>query len=1372
MITGVVLVRNEERNIVDCLRSLWPYVDEIILNDMESTDRTVELARPFATKILSHPLIANFDAARNIAVPEARNEWLWFLDADERISERTGHLVRDVIRERGHECVAITIPFKTYFCGKWIQHCGWWPGYTMPRVLRRGHFRFSEQLHGGVHFNGLEIRLPPDPELGIEHFSYRDIEHYLEKFNRYTSVESQQLHDQGQLLNWEAAFRHMVRDWWQYYEGHEGFLEGQHGWILAWLAGQYRWFSHAKLLDRQERQLDYHVVPSLDGIFNVMKSEVARQRAANPELPLGIVWRSPIWDPSGYAEDSRIHLKSLALGDRELASFEIRWSDAACPLAEADTALLKALNRAERPKHTAAITSCIPSLVRPDPDAALNILRTTFETDRIPSDWLPAIDMFDEVWVFSEHNRISFQQGGAAPEKLRVLGSFVDTGVFTPGGRKRKRSEALRERFVFLSMFDWQLRKGWDVLLRAYCEEFAPADGVGLLLKVTRSHGHTAEVIQEQMSDVIRSAGYSMSDRPDIEILDAALTTDEIAALYRSVDAFVLASRGEGWGRPYMEAMAAGLPTIGTCGSGNLDFMTDENSFLVNAELATVPKAAVAEIPVYQGHRWLEPDVVDLRAKMRLVFTDEAQRKRLAKRAVRDMRTRFDIRHARDAVEANLRLAESRFLARQASCSRSRQTSCSRSRQTLGASLNSSESSYDMYFSDLPAVAESDIAVQLDGELFAAHSFANINEKLTLELGTTAGVALGVNRVRHNPTYDRQSPAAPEILPYVNRQLPNGPAVTIRHAFPPNWTSPEQGKWVHIQPWEFGALPVAWIEPLRDRVDEIWAPSEFVKRVYERSGIPSEQIHVIPWGVSPEVYNPKALPRLLPTEKTFRFLFVGGSVARKGIDWLIHAYTQEFAPDDDVGLVVKDLGTKTFYRFGNYRELLLQAAGDKNIPEVIYMEYNMTEGQLASLYASCHCLVAPYRGEGFGLPILEAMACGLAPIVPRGGASDDFVDETTGYLLNAHEVESIHEWRLRGVPTELSIDVAELRTTMRHAFEEREETKARGIRASKSVLAHFTWQNTARQMTGRIRELAKDRVAIRHTSQKRKPASLSLCVTFRNDERVLADCLGRLRPFVDEVVAVDIGSEDRSKAIASEYGARVYRDEWKDSFGHARNLAVVRATSDWILALDPWDQIDDPPARSMGQMLTGLDRDVLGVNLRVFDGELVEWQTRLFRNQNEILFDLRAGETVQNSIRRMGGKIVDFDIDVRRAFPSNSAELAERLRLSHVDLCERPGTPEVLLSLGRSHFLAGNYFHAECYFHEFLTTAGNDHPSRQTAWLLLVLSHRKKGDLHRALEAATSAIQQFPNDARFASELAGLRQILGGRARSENNATC
>jgi hypothetical protein len=252
VITGVVLARNEETNIVDCLRSLLPYVDELLLIDMESSDRTVELARPYATRILSHPVVADFDAARNIAISEARFEWLWFLDADERVPARTGEVIRQLVRERGSEIVAITIPFKSYFCGKWIEHCGWWPGYTMPRVLKRGRFRFSERLHGGVEFSGPAIRLPPDPELAIEHFSYRSIEQYVDKFNRYTSTEAGYLARQGQASCWQAAIRAMVHDLWLYYEEHQGYLDGEHGWVLSWLAGQYRWFSHAKLLDRAE----------------------------------------------------------------------------------------------------------------------------------------------------------------------------------------------------------------------------------------------------------------------------------------------------------------------------------------------------------------------------------------------------------------------------------------------------------------------------------------------------------------------------------------------------------------------------------------------------------------------------------------------------------------------------------------------------------------------------------------------------------------------------------------------------------------------------------------------------------------------------------------------------------------------------------------------------------------------------------------------------------------------------------------------------------------------------------------------------------------------------------------------------------------
>ncbi len=267
-----------------------------------------------------------------------------------------------------------------------------------------------------------------------------------------------------------------------------------------------------------------------------MADELAALRSPSPQLPLGIVWRSPIWDPSGYADDSRLFLKALAHGPRDLAAREIRWSDATCALPHADVALLKTLTRCQRPPYVAAITSCIPSgvptLCPPDRSASLNILRATFETDRIPADWMPIIEQFDEVWLFSTHDQLIFRRSGVPPEKMRVLPGFVDTDVFwveSPelGTDSQTQGlalpEALKGRFVFLSVFDWQLRKGWDVLLNAYCEEFSPEEGIGLLLKITTSHGHSLETVRRQADEVLATLGQSLDQRPDIVIWEPTL---------------------------------------------------------------------------------------------------------------------------------------------------------------------------------------------------------------------------------------------------------------------------------------------------------------------------------------------------------------------------------------------------------------------------------------------------------------------------------------------------------------------------------------------------------------------------------------------------------------------------------------------------------------------------------------------------------------------------------------------------------------------------------------------------------------------------------------------------------------------------------
>jgi hypothetical protein len=134
----------------------------------------------------------------------------------------------------------------------------------------------------------------------------------------------------------------------------------------------------------------------------------------------------------------------------------------------------------------------------------------------------------------------------------------------------------------------------------------------------------------------------------------------------------------------------------------------------------------------------------------------------------------------------------------------------------------------------------------------------------------------------------------------------------VRHAWPPDWRRPQNGKLVVIQPWEFGSLPEQWLKDSAS-VDEFWVPSEYVRRVYVESGVPADKVKVVPNGVDLEKFQPQARPMKLATQKKFKFLFVGGTIFRKGPDLLLKAYLENFTAADDVCLVIKDFGGKTVY---------------------------------------------------------------------------------------------------------------------------------------------------------------------------------------------------------------------------------------------------------------------------------------------------------------------------------------------------------------------------------------------------------------------------------------------------------------------------
>jgi glycosyltransferase involved in cell wall biosynthesis len=220
----------------------------------------------------------------------------------------------------------------------------------------------------------------------------------------------------------------------------------------------------------------------------------------------------------------------------------------------------------------------------------------------------------DEIWVPSTQNVESFSASGVAREKLVVVPGTFDFISYTREGPKHPAVPP--GPFTFLTVFDWHLRKGWDVLLRAWAEAFAGRDDVQLVMKLQLSNGIPLSTIARFVPRAMSRFLPRGKRAPPVHLI-GKLPESELPALYRSADVFVLPTRGEGYGRPFVEAMAVGVPAIGTRWSGQVDFMDDANSWLIDCHLVPVSEPALEEVPSFRGHRWAEPHADHLAKLMR-----------------------------------------------------------------------------------------------------------------------------------------------------------------------------------------------------------------------------------------------------------------------------------------------------------------------------------------------------------------------------------------------------------------------------------------------------------------------------------------------------------------------------------------------------------------------------------------------------------------------------------------------------------------------------------------------------------------------------------------------------------------------------------
>jgi glycosyltransferase involved in cell wall biosynthesis len=215
---------------------------------------------------------------------------------------------------------------------------------------------------------------------------------------------------------------------------------------------------------------------------------------------------------------------------------------------------------------------------------------------------------------------------------------------------------------------------------------------------------------------------------------------------------------------------------------------------------------------------------------------------------------------------------------------------------------------------------------------------------------------------------------------------------------------PDEGKFIAVRTWDFGPFPSRWVKKINEECDQLWVHSQWVKHQAIQSGIIPSRVKVVPNGIDQDIFNPSVTRYSLPTRKKFKFLFVGAAILRKGIDILLKAYGQAFRPEDDVCLVIKDHSRDVFYRGEKFKDRILSLAEDRDYPELIYLDRYLSAPDLASLYRACDVGVFPYRAEGFSIPILEAMACGLPSIVPNFGACLDFCRPESSFLLPVRRI--------------------------------------------------------------------------------------------------------------------------------------------------------------------------------------------------------------------------------------------------------------------------------------------------------------------------------------------------------------------------------
>lgn len=263
-----------------------------------------------------------------------------------------------------------------------------------------------------------------------------------------------------------------------------------------------------------------------------------------------------------------------------------------------------------------------------------------WEVTEFPEQWFGAFHDLDEVWVASEHIATALRP--VAPIPVATVRMPITPA---PPAEMSRAELGMPEGFCFLFVFDYRSvfrRKNPLGLVHAFCKAFAPGEGPSLVIK---------SICGDEFPAERQTLAAAVATRPEIHLLEETVSVGAKNAMIAGCDCYVSLHRSEGLGLTMGEAMHFGRPVIATGYSGNLDFMTEENSFLVRHSLAEIGPAA----PPYPAEgKWAEPDLEHAAELMRGVYEDRAAAEEKGRRAAVEIRRTHSLQASRESIEQRI----------------------------------------------------------------------------------------------------------------------------------------------------------------------------------------------------------------------------------------------------------------------------------------------------------------------------------------------------------------------------------------------------------------------------------------------------------------------------------------------------------------------------------------------------------------------------------------------------------------------------------------------------------------------------------------------------------------------------------------------